>query len=145
MTVSVEKGAHVCSYFGKGDWVYTGRKFHSDFRRCYNGACQLGVWSIRTVRPRVHMYLMCESFYFVVMEHIQSKRDHIPGVTAIYFVEPSERNIGLILDVCTLKMLFIPRILMRLSHLSVQRVVLIGKSCICSIIVIVLSLVEWMT
>ena len=144
MTVSVEKRAHECSYFGKGGGVYTGRKFHSDIRRCYNGACQLGVWSIRTVRPRVHMYLMCESFYLVVMEHIQSKRDHIPGVTAIYFVEPSERNIGLILDVYLLKILLILRILMRSSHLSAQRVVLIGKSCICFIIVIVLSIVEWM-
>ena len=79
------------------------------------------------------------------MEHIQSKRDHIPGVTAIYFVEPSERNIGLILDVYTLVILLIPRILMRLSHSSVQRVVLIGKSYIYSIIKIVLSIVEWMT
>ena len=90
------------------------------------------------------MYLMYESFYLVVMEHIQSKRDHIPGVTAIYFVEPSERNIGLILDVYLLKILLILRILMRSSHLSAQRVVLIGKSCICFIIVIVLSIVEWM-
>ncbi|KNB41497.1 hypothetical protein JH06_5113 [Blastocystis sp. subtype 4] len=33
-----------------------------------------------------------------VMEHIQSKRDCVSGVTAIYFVEPTERNVGLILD-----------------------------------------------
>jgi len=33
------------------------------------------------------------------MEHIQSKRDCVPGVTAIYFVEPTEQNVSLILDV----------------------------------------------
>ena len=34
-----------------------------------------------------------------MMEHIQSKRDCVAGVTAIYFVEPTELNVGLILDV----------------------------------------------
>ncbi|KAK8804817.1 hypothetical protein WA171_006783, partial [Blastocystis sp. BT1] len=34
----------------------------------------------------------------ILMEHIQSKRDCVSGVTAIYFVEPTERNVGLILD-----------------------------------------------
>lgn len=33
------------------------------------------------------------------MEHIRSKRDCVSGVTAIYFVEPTELNIGMILDV----------------------------------------------
>lgn len=91
------------------------------------------------------MWLMYKSFYLIVMEHIQSKRDHIPGVTAIYFVEPSERNIGLILDVCTLIRLIISRILMRLSHLLVLKAALIGRSDDNSMIIIELSIVEWMT
>ena len=37
------------------------------------------------------------------MEHIQSKRDCVPGVTAIYFVEPTEQNVSLILDVADVR------------------------------------------
>lgn len=43
-----------------------------------------------------------ESFLLIVLEHITSKRDYIPGVTAIYFVEPSDRNVALIINVFTL-------------------------------------------
>lgn len=43
-----------------------------------------------------------ESFLLIVLEHITSKRDYIPGVTAIYFVEPSDRNVALIINVLTL-------------------------------------------
>lgn len=34
-----------------------------------------------------------------MMEHIRSKRDCVSNVTAIYFVEPTELNIGMILEV----------------------------------------------
>ena len=39
------------------------------------------------------------------MEHIWSKRDCVSNVTAIYFVEPTELNIGMILEVFTLSMM----------------------------------------
>lgn len=78
------------------------------------------------------------------MEHIQSKRDHIPGVTAIYFVEPTERNIGLILDVRISVVFIIRRILTRLSRLWEQRVVLTGIVFLC-LMKLESSTVEWMT
>ena len=39
------------------------------------------------------------------MEHIRSKRDCVSNVTAIYFVEPTELNIGMILEVPTLNVM----------------------------------------
>ena len=33
-----------------------------------------------------------------MLEHIQSKRDYIPGVCAIYFVEPTNQNVTTILE-----------------------------------------------
>ena len=49
-------------------------------------------------RGCICIYSIC-IVLILVMEHIQSKRDCVSGVTAIYFVEPTERNVGLILDV----------------------------------------------
>lgn len=40
-----------------------------------------------------------ESFFTLVLEHILSKRDYIPGVTAIYFVEPTDKNVSVIVNV----------------------------------------------
>ena len=40
-----------------------------------------------------------ESFFTLVLEHILSKRDYIPGVTAIYFVEPTDKNVSMIVNV----------------------------------------------
>ena len=34
----------------------------------------------------------------ILLEHIQSKRDYIPGVCAIYFVEPTNQNVTTILE-----------------------------------------------
>ncbi|CBK25312.2 uncharacterized protein [Blastocystis hominis] len=34
----------------------------------------------------------------ILLEHIESKRDYVPGVCAIYFVEPTSNNVSLILE-----------------------------------------------
>lgn len=108
------------------DWSSWGWEFHSDLGWCNYVPCELGMWSIRSSWPWLHLYLLDFCLLIIVMEHIQSKRDCVSGVTAIYFVEPTERNVGLILDVLSCLKQWFGRISWRLSRLLEQRVVLIG-------------------
>ena len=142
--VGVQNGGDRCSHLEWCDWIYERRKFHPNFGWRDDGACQLGMWSICLTWPRLHSYSVCYPIDYLVMEHIQSKRDHIPGVTAIYFVEPTERNIGLILDVRISLAFIIHRILTRLSRLWEQRAVLTGMGFLC-LMKLESSTAEWMT
>lgn len=101
-------------------------EFHSDLGWCDNVTCKLGMRSICSSWPWLYLYLFYSDCLMVVMEHIQSKRDCVSGVTAIYFVEPTERNVGLILDVRNCLKQWFHRISWKSSRLWEQRVVLIG-------------------
>ena len=76
------------------------------------------------------------------MEHIQSKRDCVPGVTAIYFVEPTEQNVSLILDVSDVRIVSAIRTLQKSSRLLERRVVSTGIVMF-TLLVVELSTVEW--
>lgn len=102
------------------------REFHSDLRWCDDVPCKLSMRSICSSWPWLYLYLFYLYCLILVMEHIQSKRDCVSGVTAIYFVEPTERNVSLILDVWNCLKQWSSRISWRSSLLLEQRVVSIG-------------------
>ena len=87
------------SHLQKRNWTFGGWKFHSHIGWFDNVVGELGVRSIRPLGSRLHLWDELHLVWRIVMEHIQSKRDCVPGVTAIYFVEPTEQNVSLILDV----------------------------------------------